>query len=255
MQPYRILYPGGNTTAIVTVTVPSVDQIKITQKIMAIHTEVEQVGFLSPAASNNYDCQLDMMGGEFCINAARCAALIWSQQTGSNTIFLKVSGFDEVIKAIIRHSEVKVLLPTSLFLNSKKIKEGTIVNLLGIRLLVTDQVIDSQLFNNLLHRYGLDCLAFGLIQVTYRSENNLAIKPLIWVKATNSLIRETGCGSGSLASCLVAYEKNNKIKDFTVLQPSGDYYKIIFEFSETSNFFSIQGIVIEKESKNIHLYV
>jgi len=37
--------------------------------------EVEQVGFVMPAKKPLCDFHVEMMGGEFCGNAARCAAL------------------------------------------------------------------------------------------------------------------------------------------------------------------------------------
>jgi len=51
-----------------------------------------------------------------------------------------------------------------------------------------------------------------------------SIKPIVYVKQTNTLIWETSCASGSLALCLS--KKYNKAK---ISQPSGTSLDIRFE--------------------------
>ncbi len=247
MKPYRVLYPGGNLTAIITKFFLPDLQKKVAKKIMTLHTEIEQVGFLSSSDNQTYDCSLEMMGGEFCLNATRCAAFIWSQYSHSNNVLLKISGLDDILRVKVLKNTVRIFFPERLFLNVTKIKEGSIVDFPGIKLLITDKDLNKQHFKYLLERYGSDSPAFGLIKTAQFSENFISIKPLIWVRAVDSLVEETGCGSGSLAACFVLYKKFDRIKNFLVLQPSGDYYKVSFKHSKKENFFTLESSIIEKE--------
>ncbi|MCI8362849.1 MAG: hypothetical protein HFJ41_07030 [Clostridia bacterium] len=66
---YKILNPGGNKTALIYGSEYTDSQkILINKMIMEKNSQVEQVGFLS-----NKINRLEMAGGEFCINATRCA--------------------------------------------------------------------------------------------------------------------------------------------------------------------------------------
>lgn len=71
-----ILYPGGNTTAIVE-GIPSsqLERKRINDAIMKQFPKVEQVGFLDRSKP-----LLQMAGGEFCGNATRSAACLHPRQ-------------------------------------------------------------------------------------------------------------------------------------------------------------------------------
>ena len=67
---YSIWDPTGNITALVE-TQTSIDrQPEVAARIMDLHPEVEQVGFVSKVLRP----YLRMAGGEFCGNASMCAA-------------------------------------------------------------------------------------------------------------------------------------------------------------------------------------
>lgn len=75
-QKVTILYPGGNTTAIVE-GIPSsqLERRRINDVIMKQYPKVEQVGFLDRSLP-----RLQMAGGEFCGNATRSAACLHPRQ-------------------------------------------------------------------------------------------------------------------------------------------------------------------------------
>ena len=93
---YRLYVPGGNTTALVVGLETSAAKRRIIQdKIMGMHREVEQVGFVSAAGD---DPVLVMTGGEFCGNAARSAA--WYYLGGRpGGLSMRVSGVGKAIRA------------------------------------------------------------------------------------------------------------------------------------------------------------
>ena len=75
---YCLLDPTGNITALVESEVGKDRRISIAARIMCIHPEVEQVGFMSETAPGDRDVRasLHMAGGEFCGNATMCAAAL-----------------------------------------------------------------------------------------------------------------------------------------------------------------------------------
>lgn len=84
---YKIYNPGGNITALVNGSDYTANQKKLINKmIMENNSQVEQVGFL-----NNKINRLEMAGGEFCINATRCAIYEYSKEK-KDKIEISVSG-------------------------------------------------------------------------------------------------------------------------------------------------------------------
>ena len=67
--------PAGNITIFVLDQVEKAHRAAIAEKIMAIPAlKAEQVGYVCPA-EEDADGHMEMMGGEFCGNALRCAWL------------------------------------------------------------------------------------------------------------------------------------------------------------------------------------
>ena len=90
---YKILNPGGNKTAIIIGNQYN-EKLKkeINDKILKENLDVEQVGFIDTKEN-----KLEMAGGEFCANAARCA--VWEYLGGKpGKIELNISGYKEKIK-------------------------------------------------------------------------------------------------------------------------------------------------------------
>lgn len=69
--------PSGNTTILVDSAVPEAEQSTIANRLLASDSvQAEQVGFLTiPDTSTDYTIAMRMMGGEFCGNATRSAAV------------------------------------------------------------------------------------------------------------------------------------------------------------------------------------
>ena len=65
--------PAGNITLLVTTPVPPQDYPAVAARLLSIRElDAEQVGFLVPPQGEGA-LRLEMMGGEFCVNALRCA--------------------------------------------------------------------------------------------------------------------------------------------------------------------------------------
>ena len=89
---YTILNPTGNITALVETDVELSRHPLVAAELMQRHPEVEQVGFVSYGPSP----ALRMAGGEFCGNAAMCAAVLCAMKQGALTdpteLYIRVSG-------------------------------------------------------------------------------------------------------------------------------------------------------------------
>ena len=71
---YCYVNPGGNPTVLVLTKVLLQSQAHVAKRIMLLLPKtLEQVGFIEPAKDPAARFRLQMMGGEFCGNAARAA--------------------------------------------------------------------------------------------------------------------------------------------------------------------------------------
>lgn len=134
---YKILNPGGNKTALVIGNNYLENEKKlINDYILRENKDVEQVGFIS-----NIENKLEMAGGEFCVNATRCA--IWEYlENKENRIKINVSSDKNKIDGWIdKQKNVYVKLK----INKEKTKiinkeeNFTFVNLDGILLTILDE--------------------------------------------------------------------------------------------------------------------
>lgn len=255
---FKVLNPGGNKTALIFGNDYNEKEKKeINDYILRENTEVEQVGFLSLKEK-----KLEMAGGEFCVNASRCA--IWEYLNGKEgTINLKVSGQKNILLGGIDKKgevfvELKIEKNISDFL--KKIKEYYLVNLDGIDFIVLDEIISKKYIKQLhedenkakqeikeiMEKVKTNSLAIGVILLE-KFNKKIKINPIVWVKKINTLYYETACGSGSIATAIYKNIFNNQ-KEFKIIQPSGYYINIELDF--INNYMKkiiVSGKVIEDD--------
>lgn len=229
--------PGGNPTILVLDPVSHLERPKVANILMnRNHLQAEQVGFLNLAVR---PVRLDMMGGEFCGNACRATAAVMAREgvglkpvEGSLVGRLSVSGADHDIE--VRVDPEGGVCWTEMPL-SEMLLDGSAVRLLepGIGLVslpgITHLLLDEAMHPfpadyttssaRLRKRFDLDAEAVGCIW--YHFAPICAIKPVVWVRATDSTHHETGCGSGSLALSLFLGRGQNFPMMRRVLQPSG----------------------------------
>jgi diaminopimelate epimerase len=242
--PFKIYYPGGNTTALVLKNIAKNRQAQIARVIMRQNKSIEQVGFVEPAKKAGTSLHLEMMGGEFCGNAARCAALYASKIFKKNKISLTVSGFKSVLNATASKTGMALELPGNFLLKTKKVGENFIVDLKGIRFYVSRKEIKKSQINQIVRKYGRNCPALGIEQIVTVS-NGLKILPWVWVKKTKSTVKETGCVSGSLAAAVVLRLEKPGQNNFQIFQPSGEAYGLKIFGGKNVKKFKISGTVKE----------
>ena len=237
---YHVYSPGGNITALVE-TGEIGNFPAIAKKIMKADAGVEQVGFLMPPRGKNTEFHLQMMGGEFCGNAARCAALHLSKLKHKAHIDFTGSGFDFPITAAIKGSNVELKLPGEFFRGLEQVNEGYLVDFEGIRFLVTQKNLQRKDFKFLINKYKAGWPAVGVITLK-EQKGYCNVEPWVWVSATKTLIAETACASGSLAAATVLRLGSSPQKFYNIRQPSGSMYKVIITGKgDYVSLFSLSG--------------
>ncbi len=226
------LSPGGNDTIIVQSDVLPTERASIARKLMSTSfTGGEQVGYLSIEPRSGIDGRLDMMGGEFCVNALRSAATVLSSDSGKTNVRLASSGTDEVFEFVCVPQKGAYYTSITLNLNPriKSLAQGTLlVHLDGISHLLCEFAPEAtveplNVFAELRQRYDIELRmlpAFGIIPYQTTKEG-YSIYPVVYVRETNTTIPESGCGSGSIALAL-ALDKFGQA--LSVIQPSGSKY-------------------------------
>jgi hypothetical protein len=134
---YKILNPGGNKTALVYNNKYTKQQKKLINKIiMDEYSEVEQVGFLSKS-----DNRLEMAGGEFCMNAARCAIYEYAKDN-KDEIELFVSGTNNrLVGRILENNIVEIKLTVGKNINNliETKDDFTCINMDGILIAILNK--------------------------------------------------------------------------------------------------------------------
>lgn len=254
---YKILNPGGNKTALVKGT-EFTDKQKclINKLIMEKYLDVEQVGFLS-----NETNRLEMAGGEFCVNATRCA--VYEYLKGEKgELDISVSGVNKKLKCkVIDNDKVEVTMKIEKDLKDlvKMKNDFTCVKIDGILIAVLNEEKSKKYIEKLKENEERTKIelkeimkkelnskekAEGIILLE-KGNGKIRINPIVWVKEIDTVFYETACGSGSLGTAI--YELlNNKSTSSKLIQPSN--YTIEIDLDVKDNYIKnakICGVVKE----------
>jgi diaminopimelate epimerase len=190
--------------------------------------EIEQCCFLAPAADSEAIVHVEMLGGEFCGNAARSAA--WLVTGGRNySGVIEVSGAGRPLMVRVENGQVttEMPLPANEDVHST-VEEGTLVQLEGIaQLVVTDAdlreaMTSRQLIESLIavNKYGL--AGQSAVGVSYYDRKTCRAVFCVWVKKVGTIFDETACGSGSCAIAVATAMAAGGPVRLPVIQPSGE---------------------------------
>ncbi len=254
---YKIYNPGGNITALVNGSDYTANQKKLINKmIMENNSQVEQVGFL-----NNKINRLEMAGGEFCINATRCAIYEYSKEK-KDKIEISVSGTNKnLIGRVLNDNKVEIKLDISKNIDEliEVQNDFTLVKIDGILIVIFDEEQSKEYIRKLKDNEDLakkelkefmsksiqtNEKAIG-IMLLEKISDKIMINPVVWVKDIDTVFYETACGSGSLGTAIYNYY-NNKDEKIEIIQPSE--YSISIELDTKEQYIKkaiITGIVEE----------
>lgn len=255
---YKILNPGGNKTALIKGCAYTNNQKKLINKmIMDKYSQVEQVGFLS-----NKINRLEMAGGEFCMNATRCAIYEYSKEN-KEKVELSVSGTNKkLIGRKLNDNKVEVKLDIGKNIEEliEAKNEFTCVKIDGILIAIlyeekskkyiqklreNEETTKDELKQLMITEIASEEKAIG-IMLLEKESGKIKINPIVWVKEIDTVFYETACGSGSLGIAIYNYLKN-KDKKIELIQPSG--YSINIELEGNNNYIEnaiISGIIEEE---------
>ncbi|NME96606.1 diaminopimelate epimerase [Clostridium cochlearium] len=255
--------PVGNMTIFVTDPVPKELYKDISKQLMQ-YTNIhgEQVGFLTSSKEDKTIIKLDMMGGEFCGNASRSlgALLVYNnypyikQKENFYEVKLQCSGYDKVLNCEVNPTDVlniyysKIDMPLPNNIKSEKLENYQIykVEFSGIyHFVVNSNEIENEdeffeLIKNTMEENYSDYDAFGIMFYNF---NKNYLKPLVYVKATDSLFWEKSCASGTSAVVsALAYEKKENVC-INIRQPGGELEATANYSGEKINNITIKGTV------------
>lgn len=228
------LNPTENMTILVTDPVPRERHSAVADALMAYGSVGgEQVGFLEEPTLPGARMRLQMMGGEFCGNATMSlAALLAFQEDlpdGGEAIYpLEVSGAAEIVNCRIERcgdacrGAVRMPLPEAI--REVDFAGGVrcpVVFFPGIaHAIVREGVLRASDAPRCIEAWYDACNAeaMGIILVDDALDR---IRPLVYVRSTNSSVWERGCGSGTAAlGAWWAAQRREDIR-IDVSQPGG----------------------------------
>jgi len=256
---YKILNPGGNVTALINGCDYTNEQKKLINKmIMDKYSQVEQVGFLSKKIN-----RLEMAGGEFCMNASRCAVYEYLKNSNKEKVEFSVSGTNKKLvgrKLSDNEIEIKFDIDKNIDDLIEVKNDFTCIKIDGILIAILDEnksqnyiqklkeneeTVKNQLKEIMITQIKSKEKAIGIILLE-RALEKIKINPIVWVKDIDTVFYETACGSGSLGTAIYNYLKT-KEKKITLLQPSG--YCIDIELDIKGKYIKnaiVKGIVREE---------
>ena len=201
---YAFMDPTGNMTVLVETPVSIEQQKEAADCIMAVEPLCEQVGFLVNAPVS-CDTAIRMAGGEFCGNAAMCAAALYALRCGikeEKSLRVAVSG-REVEVTVKPDGEgydccVEMPSPKQIVTVEKKGLKLPVVLSDGISHAVLLGAVEDGAAQTIVRELcdELSAEAMGLMQVDLAEGT---MKPLVYVPQAHTLFWENSCGSGTAA--------------------------------------------------------
>lgn len=229
--------PAENMTIFILDPIPIEYHKEIANKLMDYNNiHGEQVGFIQREGSF---IKLQMMGGEFCGNATRSLAayMVHSGYPGIKKVDngyeveLKASGVEGILRCFVRptnkeniyYSQIDMPLPLEIKEESYNTVEAIKVHLPGIVHIIVDasKIEDEDKFFQVV-KSEMDKREYDAFGIMFYDKKNNFLKPLVYVKATDSLYWERSCASGTCAlGVALAYEENKPISK-SIHQPGGN---------------------------------
>ena len=195
--------------------------------------KAEQVGFaIAPRAGGLW--RLEMMGGEFCGNAARSFGLLAARQSGicgRHTLMIETSGMAKPLAVHIdteaQTAEAEIPPPLAETFVEWEGRRFPAYIFEGISHIIAENVEANEAFARLLIGSLDKCHITGGGQadaagVMFYDSKKCFMRPVVWVRAAGTFIFESSCGSGSAALGLWAARNTADTEtSFAIAQPGG----------------------------------
>lgn len=221
-----VLDPAGNVTAIVCSDVSAAERARVAAQILRLpELGIEQVAFLTAPRSGG-EIRLEMMGGEFCGNALRCAGFYQALRNGAqgkSCVFAEISGADGVqpVMADTAEGTASTVMPLPLSVQPAGWADvqATRVTFAGITHFVIDCAQPDEALVQRAIAAAPEASAVGAI---FLDRAHGSIKPVVFVRETASCVAENSCASGSVAAAVVlTADFADGITEIGIGQPGG----------------------------------
>ena len=217
--------PAGNITVFVLDPVPLGDRAGISLRLMK-ELSAEQVAFVCPPRQGG-DGRMEMMGGEFCGNAARAFGMLIARNQGHpSQVRVETSGCEHLVTVDIDWTagtaRAQMPLPRAVGRTAVDGHMGTLVDLVGIAHFVVEDVPPSLEFFERVEPLFWDIPDLEAYGVIFLDSTEGTMTPLVKVPAADTLVWEGSCGSGSLAAAIAqSQDAPNGPFVRSYLQPAG----------------------------------
>ncbi|WP_446423730.1 hypothetical protein [Mailhella sp.] len=261
LYPFWKVTPGGNPTILLRAQdIAPARRAAVAAGVMSPqHIGGEQVGYVRFEGVP----RLDMMGGEFCLNATRAFAAVLASQGllqrhgAVHTGEVEVSGADALVRVRVTEREdelplAEACLHFSELPRSEACGDGlSLVRVPGIVHLVHQEGAAPLPGEGCLGAFCSDERraftldgeeAVGHLWLRHADDRtdartnsgqprSLVLDPVVWVRDTATLCFESACGSGTLA-CALAEHAATGATAFAIVQPSGSALSVRMEKTE-----------------------
>ncbi len=245
--------PVDNMTIFVMDRLEPSNHMKIANKLMEYgNVHGEQVGFIEePITARGKSLntlRLQMMGGEFCGNAARSLAALMvhlnlpmvNKTEDLYNVILEVSGINELLECTVRKTEIEnsyfssVQMPlpkrvaNSAFQFYNKMISYIRVDFPGITHFIVESkdIKDKEGFFKAIKDYT-DKEELDAIGIMFYDSITSFLTPLVYVRATDSLYWERSCASGTSALGVALALRRDSSLHKNIKQPGGELEVIV----------------------------
>lgn len=246
--------PAGNRTILVRTQVPKEQRADISRVLLQNHRlRGEQVGFLTEPRSDAAG-RLEMMGGEFCGNAARSVGYLLSRDRGrgETKVRIEISGAEHPLTVqvdpIRGRAAAEMPVPRDIVsLDVPGMKPVPLVRMDGIEHAIVEGVpprpeTAQRILTAAVEQYPCDAIGVMFL-------NGDEMIPVVLVAATESTVWESSCGSGSMA-CGFYLSREMRDGHFSCVlkQPGGSIEAVVERQNGTVIRCSIGGpVTLESE--------
>ena len=252
-----VAYPSGNTTAVIFDQLLDLDRKKLNGDIMSSwirqkisDSEIEQCCFVTKPKNLEAIARVEMMGGEFCGNAARSVIALITKGLDYEGL-IEVSGVDYPLQFVVKNGRVRLEMPLPKAQSLvEKVEEGFLVHLDGITHLVVignHKISPREQFLALKEKDQYHCTSYPAFGVSYFDPETKNADFCVWVKAVDTVFDETACGSGTSSIGIALAQSSQTSIVEKVRQPSSEEIVTIADYD--LQLEKISGSFIEGEVK------
>lgn len=224
-----VLDPAGNITLLVTTPVDSKCHAAVARTLLALpELGGEQVGFLVPPVCGG-QVRLAMMGGEFCGNALRSTGYYYALKSGRRgrvSVATEIAGTDGpiLVEADLETGMAKAKMPLPLTVCDIEIAKRPVRAVVseGITHFILYEKQPDEAFVREAAEYADRTFGSEAVGVMFFDPMLRFMRPAVYVRATDSLVYESSCASGSTAAAVAeAYASPDGGYSYDIRQPGG----------------------------------